>query len=259
MLRMARTKTLMKEDPPYKVLAEIYDNIVGGSVFPMIRRTFERIVKKYGIPFDSAADIGCGTGDFLCFMRRYGVPLFGVDRSPAMLRKAREKNCGSEIRLIHADIRALELPFRVDLITCNHDTLNYLLSRKDLERVVVRCRENLTPGGHLIFDMITGAGYPNPSRRFFLKVRSHGIHSTWRIFCDPAKRYSVVIMEYHNGERGPANLRRMETHIQRWYPFGLVRSLLDICGFRLIGAHDAETFLPAGANTPWIKYIAQKI
>jgi cyclopropane fatty-acyl-phospholipid synthase-like methyltransferase len=46
--------------------------------------------------------------------------MFGVDLSPVMCRRAREKarEAGLPLRVIHADMREFRLPELVDLVTC---------------------------------------------------------------------------------------------------------------------------------------------
>jgi ubiquinone/menaquinone biosynthesis C-methylase UbiE len=62
----------------------------------------------------------------------WGVPVFGVDRSPEMLTVA-TRNCPKpNICFLQQDIRCLRLPYPVDLITANFDTMNHLLTGPDL-------------------------------------------------------------------------------------------------------------------------------
>jgi hypothetical protein len=49
---------------PYTELAAMYDATLGVPIFVGTRRAFEELVRRYGIHFRSAADIGCGTGLF---------------------------------------------------------------------------------------------------------------------------------------------------------------------------------------------------
>ena len=141
---------------PYSRIAPVYDCTVGLPFFLRLRDAFEKIATLYGIRFGSAADIGCGTGVFACYLNRcWGVPVFGVDRSAEMLRQAR-RNCRSRgVCFLQQDIRCLALPAQVDLITANFDTLNHLRSAADLRRTVKRIAANLRPGGHFYFDIIT--------------------------------------------------------------------------------------------------------
>ena len=78
---------------PYSRVAPFYDCTVGMEFFLRVRQAFSKLVPRYGIRFCSAADIGCGTGLFACYLNQcWGVPVYGVDRSLEMLRQAR-RNC----------------------------------------------------------------------------------------------------------------------------------------------------------------------
>ena len=109
---------------PYSQLAPAYDSALGIPNFIGTRAAFERLVRRYDIRFRSAADIGCGTGLFACYLSQcWGVPVFGVDRSPEMLAVATRNCTSSNVCLLQQDIRCLRLPCPVDLITANFDTM----------------------------------------------------------------------------------------------------------------------------------------
>ncbi len=141
---------------PYSQLAPAYDSALGIPNFIGTRAVFERLVRRYDIRFRSAADVGYGTWLFACYLSQcWGVPVFGVDRSPDMLAVATRNCANSNVCLLLQDIRCLRLPCPVDLITANFDTMNHLLTKLDLRLAVRRIWENLRPGGHFIFDLIT--------------------------------------------------------------------------------------------------------
>ncbi len=141
---------------PYSRLATDYDATIGIPFFHQTRDLFERLFRKYGIRFRSAADIGCGTGLFARYLKvSRDINVFAVDLSEPMLRVA-QRNCrGTNVVLLRQDIRCLRLPHPVDLITANFDTLNHILSNQDLLRTLKRVAKNLNPGGHFIFDVVT--------------------------------------------------------------------------------------------------------
>jgi hypothetical protein len=72
-----------------------------------------------------------------------------------MLAIAIAKNRGNGVRFYRQDFHSLCLPEKVDLLTCNFDSLNYMLTAQDL-LLALRCiQTNLAPGGLLIFDLIS--------------------------------------------------------------------------------------------------------
>src|SRR5690242_3182243 len=127
---MRRLFQMTKVWRPYQLLARHYDEALGRGNFCRTRRVFERIVRKLGISFASAADVGCGTGLFARYLSEcWQVPVFAVDRSPEMLRMAQQICPGASVCLLRQDMRRLNLPRPVDLITANFDTVNHLLCK----------------------------------------------------------------------------------------------------------------------------------
>jgi SAM-dependent methyltransferase len=247
--------------PPYSGLAWIYDDIVGDAVFPVIRRSFEQAIRRYGIVFSSAADIGCGTGRFLRYLQGFRIRLIGVDRSSRMLQLAAMRQLpGSRINLVQQEMERLRLPFAVDLITCNFDTLNYILKVHDLLQIFRRITLNLTPTGHFMFDMLCPAtGEGEELRAAVQEIQLPNVRGKWTTYWNPKKQRTTVHM-VHLFKKGKVGCTRMEEiHRQRWYPSKLICALIGKAGFRLRGAHEAQTFRLATSHSHWVKWIAQKI
>ncbi len=92
-------------------------------------------------------DAGCGTG--LCgpLLRPYARQLIGVDLSPGMVEKARERGDYDELTVAELTAFLSERPASYDLIA-SADTLVYF---GDLEPVLTAAATALRPGGWLAF------------------------------------------------------------------------------------------------------------
>jgi SAM-dependent methyltransferase len=82
-------------------------------------------------------ELGCGTGRISIPLARAGVSLVGVDRSEAMLSRARTRirrgRLPFPVRLIRADIRALPFPSATfPLVMAPYGVLQSLLRERDL-------------------------------------------------------------------------------------------------------------------------------
>jgi SAM-dependent methyltransferase len=251
------TEGVRRHSDPYSELASIYDQVVGESAFPEICASFEEAVKRFRIGFNSAADIGCGTGTFALYLTNYEVPVIAVDRSAAMLRIAAAKNRGRSVQLLQQDLRGLSLPQPVDLITCNHDTLNYLLHDSDLKKIFERCNQNLVDEGHLIFDIIRAVSAPPHCA--IQRISLPATLSVWRIYWNPRARLSIVRMKFLSRRGRSAPRKTIEMHVQRWHPLPTIESLLTASGFRLRGVCDVHELTTVTAQTSWVKCVAQKV
>ncbi|MET0644835.1 MAG: methyltransferase domain-containing protein [Candidatus Binatia bacterium] len=241
--------------PPYSRIASVYDCTVGFPFFLRVRDAFERLVRRYGIRFASAADIGCGTGLFACYLNRFwGVPVFAVDRSGDMLRLAR-RNCRREsVRFLQQDIRCLGLPSRVDLITANFDTLNHLTAPEDL-RLAFQCvASNLQSAGHFYFDILT----PCQPLRGLAYLHNYCTMGHWlrqQVRWEPRRR----LMHISAVHRRSGSCRPLTERItERAYGAAELSKWLSESGFLIRGVHDEATLRVPADCPSRIIVVAQK-
>jgi SAM-dependent methyltransferase len=241
---------------PYSRLAASYDAALGISNFIGTRTAFETLVNHYGIAFRSAADIGCGTGLFACYLRQcWGVPVFAVDRSSEMLAVAANNCPNPNVCFLQQDIRCLRLPCPVDLITANFDTMNHLLTGLDLKRSFRRIRENLRPGGHFIFDLITPCQPLRVGQTHIRRLGPASCPSVQRIRWNPWQRMLLISVILRSLS---STVPKVEVHRERAYsPVEVGRWLMD-AGFVIRGMHDAVTLRMAAGCPPRIIVIARR-
>ena len=241
---------------PYSRLAPAYDAALGIRTFVGTRAAFETLVKRYGINFRSATDIGCGTGLFACYLSQcWGVRVFGVDRSPDMLRVAIQNCPDKNVCFLLQDIRCLQLPYPVDLITANFDTMNHLLTAPELRLAFRRIWENLRPGGHFIFDLITPCQPLGGGRNYSRRLRTPHCDARQHIRWNPWQRILsiFVVMDSRSSK-----VSTLEAHRERAYsPVEVGRWLMDT-GFMIRGIHDAATLRIATGCPPRIIVIGRK-
>lgn len=237
---------------PYRALARIYDQTVGGNSFLHTRQAFETLVPRLGIRFASAADIGCGTGLFARYLaERWRVPVFAVDLSPDMLRVAARNGTGG-VTVMRQDVRCLRLPASVDLVTVNFDTFNHLLSEGELKQALMRIYANLRPGGHLVFDLLTPCQAPATRvvrfrpRRLPLVLEQH---IRWNAR-EHALSTTVTLVS-----RG---LIATERHVERVYDPVAVGRWLQATGFEVRAILDAATLRLAAGCPPRVVIIARR-
>jgi SAM-dependent methyltransferase len=241
---------------PYSQLAPAYDSALGIPNFIGTRATFERLVRRYDIRFRSAADVGCGTGLFAGYLSQcWGIPIFGVDRSPEMLAVAQRNCANSNVCLLLQDIRCLCLPFPVDLITANFDTMNHLLTEFDLRLAFRRIWENLRPGGHFIFDLITPCQPLGGAQTYIRRLGSGRRRAAQHIRWNPWQRILSIFVLVDSPS---SKISALEAHRERAYsPAEVGRWLMDR-GFLIRAVHDAVTFRMATGCPQRVIVVARK-
>lgn len=221
---------------PYTLAAETYNDSLGLTFFRIQRFAFEKIACDFGLRFDSAVDLGCGTGLFASYLARgWGARVFGVDRSLPMLRVACRKCRDPHVQFLCQDIRQFRIPRQVGLATCNFDTLNHLTEPEDLPRVFSHTFDALTPGGHFFFDVVT----PVIPHRFHYRRRFHipGGDIIQTVCWHPARRLLNITVLYRTSCHCPV----IEQHRERVYTPDELDRWLRNAGFRVRGVFDAAT------------------
>ena len=170
-----------------------------------------------------------------------------------MLRVALARNRGNQARFFCQEFATLQLPQPVDLITCNFDSLNYLLTTADLLHAFRRFHANLAPRGHVIFDMVTDRPWWQGPQPFTERITRPNFRFVRQSHWDPRRcRQTAVVAITRNGRT------EREIHIQRGYPVASVVPVLAQAGLALRGVHDFQT-----GGLPWkasarVVYVAQK-
>ena len=116
-------------------------------------------------------ELGCGTGRVSLPLARAGVPLVGVDRSPAMLAFARQRMARDRLhrvlRLVQADIRHLPFPpdpakpksrshsrDRFAMVMAPYGILQSLLRERDLASTLSEVHRVLQPDGMFGLELV---------------------------------------------------------------------------------------------------------
>lgn len=222
----------------YDKFAPIYQR---GPYIRFAQNLAEGVLLDYlnGLGFQpkSILDIACGEGSFAVLMAKQGYKVTGVDQSQTMINLAdtRAKEAGVEVCFKVEDMRDLAFNAAFDLVTCFFDSLNYLLTIKDLNDAFLGAFNALKPGGYYVFDMNT----------------IHGLAVDWMRTQTYIQNQTEDFIEIHQQEFDYENLiaamvitifqrqgnfweRIDETHYERGYPISDIRFLLKHIGFEIV-------------------------
>lgn len=117
------------------------------------------IIKRHRPRARTLLDLGCGTGIHACAFARAGYHVTGVDRSEAMLERARGRarkeiagDGGGSVAFVLGDIREIALSRRFDVVTALFHVISYLSTNDALQAAFSSIRQHIMPDGLLIFD-----------------------------------------------------------------------------------------------------------
>ena len=140
----------------YKGFAELYTK----GPYHFSERLVEylpKVFNRFDIQPKMLLDLCCGDGRFAVAMARKGINVTGVDASPYMLRYARQRALKARVKInfVRQEMQHLYIRAKFDLVTCWFDSMNYLLTKRELDTVFRKVNRVLKNGGLFIFDMNT--------------------------------------------------------------------------------------------------------
>ena len=209
-------------------------------------------------------DLACGTGSMTLSLADKGYDMIGVDGSEDMLSEAYlRKGERENILFLQQDMREFELYGTVGAVTCCLDSLNYLLTEKDLRDCFACVHNYLDPNGIFLFDMNTPykfrTVYGNNAYvledELVFEPLTEGEQEervpflcTWQNTYSPSTRICdfdlSLFEELPNGD-----YRRADEHQERCYEWNEVEAALKDCGFELLGNYADYNFSPVTDTT----------
>ncbi|MDP2318410.1 MAG: class I SAM-dependent methyltransferase [Acidobacteriota bacterium] len=187
-------------------------------------------------------ELGCGTGRVALPLARAGVDLVGIDRSEAMLararRRARRSTGAGRLGLIRGDIRHLPFPARrFPLVLAPYGILQSLLRERDLAATLDEVARVTTRGG--TFGLELAADLPS-WEEYRKKVSLRGPRGTSgaritlveSVRQDPARHLTCFDQEFIE-RRGRETVRRQFTLTFRTLTVPQMARRLEKAGFEV--------------------------
>jgi len=145
-------KVLYKEGN--SVYDDFYANIYDYLVYSGVKNDYEigSIINSTNPTSKSViADIGCGTGHHVSNISAKNLNVIGIDISPSMIKKAKEKYPNNKFKVGDALDTNLFKMNSLTHILCLYFTIYYI---KDKRRFFDNCMDWLMPGGFLIIHLV---------------------------------------------------------------------------------------------------------
>jgi len=243
----------------YSGLSRIYDYLVAGVDFDAWIDYAEALLRHFGLQARSVADMACGTGNTAIPFARRGYKTFGIDIAGEMLALARAKSAAENLSItfLKQDMRHLRLPEKVDLITCFHDGLNYLLEIEDIKQTFHKVNENLLDRGAFIFDL-NAVTWLSGSDNSITVVDDSDMTIIWETgYNKTANIWHINLTGFVR--EGEYYKKFAESHREKAYRPEEIASYLEDTGFMLLGSFNAFTFDAIHRKSIRHFYVAQKM
>ncbi len=239
------------ETPPYTKLASIYDGMMEHVEYKQWSRYIDAVFKNFGVDIKTVCETACGTGTHAVALAQQGYEVTCADISNAMIEIAKGKS-GPWIKAFHvSSMTEIDLKEKFDAVLCLYDSVNYLLTEDDIQKMFSCSFRLLNSGGLFIFDacsiqnsMRNFKDYYEHDKNWNYKRRSH-FDKESRI---QRNEIGIVLGEesYH------------ETHDQRIYTLEEWREMISKTDFNSLAIFEDMSFDPASEKSDRFHFILEK-
>jgi ubiquinone/menaquinone biosynthesis C-methylase UbiE len=136
--------------------AKLYDFFYAEKPYAKEAAFVYSCLKKYGKPAPKRIlELACGTGTHALLLEKQGLNVIATDYSEDMLSEARKKAraASSKVDFRHQDMCALKLPeASFDAVICLFDSIGYVQSNENIQKVLAGVGRHLRAGGLFIFE-----------------------------------------------------------------------------------------------------------
>lgn len=137
----------------YKKFAYYYDEVMAALDYEL----WYDFVIPYLKPNAKTLDLACGTGILSTMFKLKGYDAEGLDLSETIIEIAMEKAKINHLKIPFyvADMTKFELSKKYDVITCFFDSVNFLKTKDDVNKMLSCVLEHLNHNGYFIFDIFS--------------------------------------------------------------------------------------------------------
>ena len=244
----------------YGSFASVYDMFMDNIPYQQWFEYICSLLREQGIEDGLVLELGCGTGSMTQLLAENGYDMIGVDCSPQMLQAAVEKReeSGLDILYLLQDMREFELYGTVRAIVSICDSMNYLIGREELVRVLGLANNYLDPGGIFIFDLNTPYKYETVLGEQTIAENREAGSFIWENYYDPEERVNQYDLTLFVRQDHGLYRKYEETHFQ--YAFGLeeVKQAVREAGMELVAMYDAFTREPVREDSERVYVIVRE-
>lgn len=186
----------------YDCFADYYDTLMSDADYLKRAEYLCSLFLRFDRMPSLLLDLACGTGAFSCAFAQKGVSVIGVDISPEMLFKAREKaaEINQDILFLCQDAAQLDLYGTVDGAICCMDSLNHITDYNELCKAIKRVSLFLEPGRLFIFDVNTVFKAENILGDNVFVTEEDGVYCVWQNEYEPETRMTYMSLDFFSGD-----------------------------------------------------------
>lgn len=226
----------------YEQFAMIYDEMMEEIPYDEWFAMLQCILRERGIRTGHICELGCGTGEMVRRFAEAGYEVTGIDLSPDMLAKASEKTLGMEnILYFEQNMTDFSLHKPADVVLCICDSMNYLLSKEELQSMFRCIKEALTENGVAVLDMKTAYCFQKVMGNQTRVDETEDALMIWDNTYDEAAHINEYLLTIFTEDKATGMYERYdECHQQRAYTEEEIKECLNEASLRVVKSWTEE-------------------
>lgn len=242
---LTRTETA----EPYSLFAPVYNYHMRYVNYVYWSRYLLKLMQKNGIKNGDVLEIAAGTGVLASYLQKNFSSYIISDISKDMLKQSK-----SGLPKICFDMRKFPLKIRFDIVLCAFDSINYILSPGEVQKVFNNVSAVLPKGGKFLFDISlerNSLAYSKISRKP-IRIKDFVVKQESKYDSNEKIHTNTFTFEFESGKL------INEIHVQRIYKVAEIEKILIASGFTEINKFDSFSFREGNEDSFRIQFIAGK-
>jgi len=208
------------------------------------------LFRNFGVSDEKVLELGGGNGIIASHLSKYFPEVYLTDLSKEMLLKSK----GSNLLRVCCDMRNIPFKKEFGLIYSTFDSVNYMLTLKDLRKMFDSVYSVCGEDTIFTFDASLEKNSKKYEKQLNRQGKYKGINFVQKSRYDEKKRLHYNCFELLM----PDGATLTETHIQKIYKFETFFKIIDDTGFYVVDCFDAFSFDKAGENSLRAQFIVKK-
>lgn len=218
----------------YQSIALIYDHLMKSIDYSEWAEYLLDILKDRNCGFTSALEFGAGTCKISAHLADKFQFYVASDLSSEMLRLFSANN---NIIKVCCDMKLNSFTNKYEVVLAVFDTINYILTEKDLTKFFSDVKSILRKKGFFIFDASLENNSKKNTKRLNRKGKHKGISYIQKSFYDKETK-----IHYNNFEIISSNEKFIEEHKQKIYPLEQYFKSIENAGLTVLDCFDCFSF-----------------
>lgn len=193
-------------------------------------------------------ELGAGTCRLSQFLKNISTELYCSDLSLNMLLSNEQ-----DINKICCNMTELPFKTKFDFVFSAFDSVNYLLTEKELLNLFSEVKKLLTKNSVFTFDVSLINNSYNNVKHLNRKGKYKGIEYKQESEFDEYSMIHINRIEMIT----PEGVKITEIHQEKVYPFFLYFDLLDTAGFKVVKCFECFTFRPASEDNERVQFVTK--